>query len=134
MSSWVMIGHTNIHLEIITLNFLDNIGADMWYYQACSEMVMPFCYDGVNDMFESKGWDLEQFAKDCKEVWTLFVLFIFFENNLMSNVRNAVCTHSETYFIVLFRLIAGKTIFKGNNTGITTIFRPRDGTSISLSS
>ncbi|XP_023323387.1 lysosomal Pro-X carboxypeptidase [Eurytemora carolleeae] len=47
----------------------DNIGADMWYYQACSEMVMPFCYDGVNDMFESKGWDLEQFSKDCKETW-----------------------------------------------------------------
>ena len=63
-----MIGHSNIHLEITTLYILDDIGADMWYYQACSEMVMPFCYDGVNDMFESKGWDLKQFAKDCKEV------------------------------------------------------------------
>ena len=51
----------------------DDIGADMWSYQACSEMVMPFCYDGVNDMFESQGWNLEQFAKDCKEV----ILFSF---------------------------------------------------------
>ena len=45
--------------------FVDDIGADMWGYQACSEMVMPFCYDGTNDMFELQKWDLNAFAKDC---------------------------------------------------------------------
>lgn len=47
----------------------DDIGADMWYYQACSEMVMPFCYDGINDMFEVQKWDLDQFSKDCVKEW-----------------------------------------------------------------
>ena len=55
------------------LVFLDDIGADMWYYQACSEMVMPFCYDGINDMFEVQQWDLDQFSKDCVKVRKLNV-------------------------------------------------------------
>ena len=35
----------------------DQIGADMWDYQACTEMVMPMCFDGVNDMFENAPWN-----------------------------------------------------------------------------
>ena len=30
----------------------DQIGADMWDYQACTEMIMPMCFDGIADMFE----------------------------------------------------------------------------------
>jgi hypothetical protein len=26
-------------------------------------MVMPFCYDGINDMFEKNPWNFDQFAK-----------------------------------------------------------------------
>jgi lysosomal Pro-X carboxypeptidase len=47
----------------------DDIGADMWSYQACSEMVMPFCYDGTNDMFEASKWDLDAYTKQCQEEW-----------------------------------------------------------------
>jgi len=47
----------------------DAIGADMWSYQACSEMVMPFCYDGTNDMFEKTPWDPVAYAKQCEETW-----------------------------------------------------------------
>merc|ERR1719481_2228787 len=47
----------------------DDIGADMWSYQACTEMVMPFCYDGINDMFESATWDLEAYTAQCQEMW-----------------------------------------------------------------
>jgi len=47
----------------------DGIGADMWSYQACTEMVMPFCYDGTNDMFEPAPWDLKAFTKECEETW-----------------------------------------------------------------
>merc|ERR1712013_700147 len=36
----------------------DDIGAGMWTYQSCTEMVMPFCYDGQNDMFEAQAWDM----------------------------------------------------------------------------
>ena len=47
----------------------DDIGADMWSYQACTEMVMPFCYDGSNDMFEKSEWDLAAFTASCQAMW-----------------------------------------------------------------
>jgi len=55
--------------KCLDLEDSDDIGADMWSYQACSEMVMPFCYDGVNDMFEKAEWDIKQFSKDCQSSW-----------------------------------------------------------------
>jgi len=47
----------------------DGIGADMWSYQACTEMVMPMCYDGTNDMFEAAPWDLAMYTKQCQDTW-----------------------------------------------------------------
>ena len=58
----------------------------MWTYQSCTEMVlkisladlnqspfspqvMPFCYDGTNDMFEAQAWDMDQYTKDCQQTW-----------------------------------------------------------------
>ena len=41
----------------------------MWSFQACTEMVMPFCYDGINDMFEPAPWDLDAYTKDCQDKW-----------------------------------------------------------------
>ena len=32
-------------------------------------MVMPFCYDGTNDMFEASKWDLDAYIKQCQEEW-----------------------------------------------------------------
>jgi lysosomal Pro-X carboxypeptidase len=57
--------------KCLNLAETDDIGADMWNYQACSEMVMPFCYDGVNDMFEASKWDVRQFSKDCLRDWNV---------------------------------------------------------------
>ena len=36
----------------------DQIGADMWDYQACTEMIMPMCFDGIADMFEKGLQDI----------------------------------------------------------------------------
>jgi lysosomal Pro-X carboxypeptidase len=47
----------------------DQIGADMWDYQACSEMVMPMCFDGKNDMFEKAAWNETAFVLDCQTRW-----------------------------------------------------------------
>jgi len=47
----------------------DQIGASMWDYQACTEMVMPMCFDGVNDMFEKSAWNETIFAASCKAIW-----------------------------------------------------------------
>lgn len=46
-------------------------------YQACSEMVMPFCYDGVNDMFEASKWDVNQFSK------VIYIFWSFYNTNLL---------------------------------------------------
>lgn len=45
---------------------LDDLG---WSYQACTEMVMPFCSDGVGDMFEPQTWNFEAFSDDCYKQW-----------------------------------------------------------------
>ena len=75
----------------------------MWSYQACSEMVMPFCYDGVNDMFESQGWNLEQFAKDCKENWGVEpranMANLIYGGRDMNSASNIIFRSSLLYFI-----------------------------------
>ncbi|XP_073517804.1 lysosomal Pro-X carboxypeptidase [Phyllobates terribilis] len=45
---------------------LDDLG---WSYQACTEMVMPFCSDGVTDMFEPQTWNFEAFSEECYKQW-----------------------------------------------------------------
>uniref|UniRef100_V9KNU6 Lysosomal Pro-X carboxypeptidase n=3 Tax=Callorhinchus milii TaxID=7868 RepID=V9KNU6_CALMI len=40
-----------------------------WYYQSCTEMVMPICADGINDMFEPAKWDFPAFSEDCYKTW-----------------------------------------------------------------
>jgi len=47
----------------------DQIGANMWDYQACTEMVMPMCFDNENDMFEKAAWNFTAFREDCKARW-----------------------------------------------------------------
>ncbi|CAO2613801.1 Lysosomal Pro-X carboxypeptidase, partial [Lemmus lemmus] len=46
-----------------------SLGSMGWSYQACTEMVMPFCTNGVDDMFETYRWDLEKFSSDCFSQW-----------------------------------------------------------------
>lgn len=40
-----------------------------WDFQACTEMVMPFCYDGVKDFFEPAPWDIKEYSENCRKTW-----------------------------------------------------------------
>ncbi|KAF2357933.1 Peptidase S28 [Trinorchestia longiramus] len=40
-----------------------------WDLQTCTEMVMPFCYDGKNDFFEPKPWNFTAFSQGCSKKW-----------------------------------------------------------------
>ncbi|KAJ7990082.1 hypothetical protein DPEC_G00296600 [Dallia pectoralis] len=42
-----------------------SLGYIGWYYQACTEMVMPMCTDGVQDMFEPQEWNFQAFSDEC---------------------------------------------------------------------
>lgn len=33
--------------------------------QSCTEMVMPMCTDGINDMFEPQPWNFQAFSDEC---------------------------------------------------------------------
>ncbi|XP_045413206.1 lysosomal Pro-X carboxypeptidase [Lemur catta] len=46
-----------------------NLGSLGWSYQACTEMVMPFCTNGIDDMFEPHLWNLKEFSDDCFNQW-----------------------------------------------------------------
>nr|ACO10272.1 Lysosomal Pro-X carboxypeptidase precursor [Caligus rogercresseyi] len=55
--------------KCIDMDNADQIGADMWDYQSCTEMVMPFCYNNVDDMFEKSDWNFTTYAQGCQERW-----------------------------------------------------------------
>lgn len=46
-----------------------SLGSVGWSFQACTEMVMPLCSNGVDDMFEPYLWNLEKFSDDCFNQW-----------------------------------------------------------------
>ena len=44
--------------------------SDIWFFQACTEMVMPICFKGSpTDMFEPQNWNLTVVEKDCQDRW-----------------------------------------------------------------
>ncbi|XP_076236780.1 lysosomal Pro-X carboxypeptidase [Calliopsis andreniformis] len=42
-----------------------------WSYQSCTEMVMPMCTNGINDMFEPKPWNFDDYSKDCMKQFSV---------------------------------------------------------------
>jgi len=40
-----------------------------WYLQTCTEMVMPFCYNNKDDMFDVSPWSEAGWNKECRQVW-----------------------------------------------------------------
>jgi lysosomal Pro-X carboxypeptidase len=41
----------------------------LWDFQSCTEMVMPICSDGVNDMFDPQPFNLSDFVQGCRVRW-----------------------------------------------------------------
>ncbi|KAF7989870.1 hypothetical protein HCN44_008544 [Aphidius gifuensis] len=48
-----------------------DLGATGWYYQACTEMVMPMCSDGIHDMFEIQPWNFDEYSNDCQKKYNV---------------------------------------------------------------
>ncbi|XP_034935793.1 lysosomal Pro-X carboxypeptidase-like [Chelonus insularis] len=46
---------------------IPELGTIGWDYQTCTELVMPICSDGINDMFEPQSWNLKEIAEYCKK-------------------------------------------------------------------
>ncbi|AWO98679.1 putative lysosomal Pro-X carboxypeptidase [Scophthalmus maximus] len=46
-----------------------SLGSLGWTYQACTEMVMPMCTDGVQDMFEPEEWNFQAFSDECNAMF-----------------------------------------------------------------
>ncbi|KAL6081664.1 hypothetical protein STEG23_005571, partial [Scotinomys teguina] len=48
---------------------IGNWGSRVWGYQTCTEIILPFCTNGVDDMFEPRTWDLDKYSDDCYKQW-----------------------------------------------------------------
>uniref|UniRef100_A0A8C8U9J4 Lysosomal Pro-X carboxypeptidase n=1 Tax=Peromyscus maniculatus bairdii TaxID=230844 RepID=A0A8C8U9J4_PERMB len=48
---------------------IGNLGSRVWGYQTCTEIILPFCTNGVDDMFEARSWDLDKYSDDCYKQW-----------------------------------------------------------------
>ncbi|XP_060903022.1 lysosomal Pro-X carboxypeptidase [Labrus mixtus] len=46
-----------------------SLGLLGWFYQSCTEMVMPMCTDGVQDMFEPEEWNFQAFSDECNVIF-----------------------------------------------------------------
>ncbi|KAM4846065.1 lysosomal Pro-X carboxypeptidase [Thomomys bottae] len=55
-----------LNMSETTTSSLGSLG---WGYQACTEMVMPFCTNGIDDMFEPQSWDFKKFSNECFKQW-----------------------------------------------------------------
>ncbi|CAH0724480.1 unnamed protein product, partial [Brenthis ino] len=51
---------------------LGNLDASGWDYQACTEMVMPMCSNGVDDMFEPTPWNFTKYAETCHKKYNVY--------------------------------------------------------------
>ncbi|XP_013175811.1 PREDICTED: lysosomal Pro-X carboxypeptidase [Papilio xuthus] len=49
-----------------------NLNATGWDYQACTEMVMPMCTNGVDDMFEPMPWNFTEFSEECHKKYKVY--------------------------------------------------------------
>uniref|UniRef100_A0A1B6D068 Lysosomal Pro-X carboxypeptidase n=1 Tax=Clastoptera arizonana TaxID=38151 RepID=A0A1B6D068_9HEMI len=47
------------------LSYTDQLGIKGWNFQSCTEMVMPMCADGKNDMFEPYDWKINEVSDQC---------------------------------------------------------------------
>uniref|UniRef100_A0A6G1S9G8 Lysosomal Pro-X carboxypeptidase n=1 Tax=Aceria tosichella TaxID=561515 RepID=A0A6G1S9G8_9ACAR len=64
--------YTNSTGQNACLNITDYVYDPMdvlWDFQSCTEMVMPICSDGINDMFEPEPFNLTDFVQSCKIRW-----------------------------------------------------------------
>ncbi|OWR42386.1 lysosomal Pro-X carboxypeptidase [Danaus plexippus] len=49
-----------------------NLDASGWDYQACTEMIMPMCTTGNQDMFEPSPWNFTKYAEDCHRKYNVY--------------------------------------------------------------
>lgn len=49
-----------------------NLDAGGWDFQACTEMVMPVCSTGQNDMFEASPWNFTKYSEDCYKKYNVY--------------------------------------------------------------
>ncbi|XP_071449372.1 lysosomal Pro-X carboxypeptidase [Hetaerina americana] len=53
----------------VSVQSSDQLGDEGWDFQSCTEMVMPMCSDGDEDMFEPKKWNLKEENARCQATW-----------------------------------------------------------------
>lgn len=76
---------------------LDAVG---WPFQSCTEMVMPMCSDGVNDMFEPNPWNLDEYSTECMKKFSVKP-----QSNLVCEQYG--CKDLSTATNIIFRYVSG---------------------------
>lgn len=79
-----------------------------WDYQACTEMVMPMCADGINDMFEPAEWDLKDYNNTCFKKYSVspqpYLACQQYGCKNLSTVTNIIFRYIK-YFIAFYDIV-----------------------------
>ncbi|XP_046854459.1 lysosomal Pro-X carboxypeptidase-like [Xenia sp. Carnegie-2017] len=76
-----------------------DLGDKGWNFQACTEMVMPLCANGNDDMFYQFDWDFPAYAKGCEKSYgvkpSLFWAEIQYGGKKISSHSNIVFSNGD---------------------------------------
>ncbi|XP_072947823.1 lysosomal Pro-X carboxypeptidase-like isoform X2 [Epargyreus clarus] len=53
-------------------SFYGNLDATAWKYQVCTEMTIPMCTTGKEDMFEPYAWNYTRHAENCHKKYNVY--------------------------------------------------------------
>ncbi|RWS14071.1 lysosomal Pro-X carboxypeptidase-like protein, partial [Dinothrombium tinctorium] len=76
-----------------------SLGTKGWDFQSCTEMVMPVCSDGVQDMFFHRPWNITQVKIDCLKQWKVlpepFKAELIFGGKNISAASNIIFSNGD---------------------------------------
>lgn len=77
----------------------DRLGTGAWEFQSCTEMVLPICSNGVDDMFEKSPWNFTQFSKGCQKQFNVNPeknkAFVLFGGKNINDVTNIIFSNGD---------------------------------------
>jgi lysosomal Pro-X carboxypeptidase len=73
-----------------------SIGTLGWFYQSCTEFVIPICSNGISDMFDIRPWNSQAWSNYCFTQWHVWPHFEWpYMEFRGKNIKTNFCYYSN---------------------------------------